>query len=158
MANDSVSVFISYSHADEQYRRELGIALASLRDEGKVSEWHDRKIQGGEEWDEAIKRQLNKADIILLLLSADFIASDYIRKTEIPAAIERHQSGDAIVIPVFLRRFDYSPNAPYAKLQSYPPTPCRWICGPTRTKRTSRLREAFAGWWSVSWRSARRRA
>jgi hypothetical protein len=120
MSSESVSVFISYSHADEAYRKDLGVALASLRDEEKVSEWHDRRIEGGEEWDDVIRRQLDKADVILMLLSADFIASDYIRKIEIPAAIERHYRGDAVVIPVFIRRFDYSSSAPYARLQGYP--------------------------------------
>ena len=85
VSSESVSVFISYSHADEAYRKDLGIALASLRDEEKVSEWHDRRIEGGEEWDDVIRKQLDKADVIILLLSADFIASDYIRKIEIPA-------------------------------------------------------------------------
>lgn len=116
----SISVFISYSHKDERYRQELGTALASLRHEELISEWHDRQIQGGEQWDEKIKTQLEKSDIILLLLSADFIASDYVRKNEIPAAIARHERGEAVVIPVFIRQFDYSQNAPYAKLQGYP--------------------------------------
>lgn len=118
--NDPVSILVSYSHEDDEYRRQLGVALASLLDEGKVTLWHDRRIAGGAEWDEAIKEQLATAEVILLLLSADFIASDYIRKVEIPAAIDRHHRGEAVVIPVFLRKFDYSPNAPFAKLQGYP--------------------------------------
>jgi hypothetical protein len=117
---DSVSVFISYSHKDEVFRKELHGHLAALRGEGRVSEWHDHLIEGGQEWDGAIKRQMEKADIILLLLSADFIDSDYVRDNEIPAAIARHERGEAVVIPVFLRRFDYSRDAPYAKLQGYP--------------------------------------
>src|SRR5450631_809735 len=117
---DSVSVFISYSHNDEAFRKELSAHLAALKDEGKVSEWNDHLIMGGEEWDETIKRRMDNADIILLLLSADFIDSEYVRDNEIPAAIARHERGEAVVIPVFLRRFDYSVHAPYAKLQGYP--------------------------------------
>src|ERR1039458_1233944 len=85
---DSVSVFISYSHKDEAFRKELRAHLAALKDEGKVSEWNDHLIMGGEEWDETIKRRMDDADIILLLLSADFIDSEYFRDNEIPAAIE----------------------------------------------------------------------
>ena len=76
-------------------------------------------LAAGEEWSDQIDSHLNTADIILLLVSADFIASDYCYENEMKRAMERHESGDAIVIPVILRPVDWS-NAPFAKLQALP--------------------------------------
>lgn len=120
MATESVSLFISYSHKDDELRKELATHLMPLRRQGLISTWYDRMIEPGSRWDEAIKAQLMAADIILLLLSADFIASDYCADVEIQAAMDRHLSGDAVVIPVVLRD-TYWKNQPYAALQSFPP-------------------------------------
>lgn len=120
MATESVSLFISYSHKDDELRKELTTHLMPLRRQGLISTWYDRMIEPGSKWDEAIKAQLMAADIILLLLSADFIASDYCADVEIQAAMDRHLSGDAVVIPVVLRD-TYWKNQPYAALQSFPP-------------------------------------
>lgn len=116
---DSVSVFFSYSHKDEELRNALDVHLAPLRRDRLIAAWHDRKISVGTEWDAAIQSQLRAADIIVLLLSPDYLASDYCAVHEIPAALARHAAGEAVVIPVVLRTFTWSAS-PVAHLQSLP--------------------------------------
>lgn len=115
----SLKLFFSYSHKDEALRDELAKHLSTLRRQGVISSWHDRKILPGEEWDHQINDNLNTADIILLLVSSDFIASDYCWDIEVNKAIERHNAKEARVIPVILRSVDWS-GAPFAKLQALP--------------------------------------
>lgn len=114
-----VSLFYSYSHKDEEYRDALETHLAMLRREGCISEWHDRRLVAGEEWDRGIGEHLESAGIILLLVSADFIASDYIWDVEVKRALELHKSGKARVIPVVLRVCDWN-SAPFGRLQALP--------------------------------------
>jgi TIR domain len=113
------TLFYSYSHKDEELRKELEVALALLRRQGSLKAWHDRQILPGEDWRNAINSNIESAEIILLLVSADFIASDYCYETEMSRALERNQAGEAVVIPVILRPTDWS-SAPFAKLQSLP--------------------------------------
>ncbi|HEY0076553.1 MAG TPA: COR domain-containing protein [Abditibacteriaceae bacterium] len=113
------SVFISYSHKDESLREELETHLSIMRRQSIIDVWHDRKIGAGEEWKNQIDVNLEKADIILLLISSDFIASDYCYDREMMRAMERHDKGEAIVIPVVLRDCDWH-EAPFGKLQALP--------------------------------------
>ncbi len=119
MPEVSLQLFFSYSHKDEALRDELANHLSTLTRQGVISNWHDRKILPGEEWDHQINDNLNTADIILLLVSSDFIGSNYCWEVEVTTAIERHNTGKARVIPVILRRVDWS-NTPFAKLQFLP--------------------------------------
>lgn len=102
-----VEVFYSYSHKDEGLRDELETHLSILRRRGVISNWHDRRISGGLEWADQISEHLNKADLILLLVSADFLASDYCYDKEMMRAMARHQLGEARVIPIILRDCDW---------------------------------------------------
>ena len=113
------TVFYSYSHKDERLRRELEAHLALLRREGLISERHDRQIPPGEEWQARIDENMKSADVILLLVSAEFIASEYCWSNEMSEAIERHNSGTARVIPVIVRPVDWS-RAVFGKLQALP--------------------------------------
>ena len=113
------SVFFSYSHKDESLRDELETHLKLLLRLGVITGWHDRKIMPGSEWEKEIDRHLENASVILLLLSADFIASNYCWDKEVRRALERHESEEAIVIPVFLRECDID-GAPFEKLQGLP--------------------------------------
>ena len=79
-----------------------------LRREGIIASWHDRRIIAGQEWKGQIDRHLDEADIILLLVSADFLASDYCYEVEMQRALVRHQAGHACVIPVIIRSVDWS--------------------------------------------------
>ncbi len=97
------SLFFSYSHKDETLRNELETHLAVLRREGVIDAWHDRKIVAGDVVDDSISAKLEEADVILLLVSPDFLASRYCYEVEFQRALERHQKGSARIIPVILR-------------------------------------------------------
>ena len=84
-----------------------------------ISAWHDRRILPGGDWDHEIDDRLEYARIILLLVSADFIASDYCWDKEVKRALERHESGEATVVPIMLRSCDWQ-DAPFAKLKGLP--------------------------------------
>lgn len=114
-----VSVFFSYSHADEALRDQLEKQLSMLKRQGVISVWHDRRIMAGQEIDHAISDNLETADIILLLVSSDFLASDYCYDREMTRAMERHVAGEAVVIPVILRACDWH-HAPFGKLLATP--------------------------------------
>jgi hypothetical protein len=98
-----ISLVFSYSHADEALRNELAKHLSFLKRMGKISTWHDRCIIPGQEFEPQIGQYFAEADIILLLISSDFIASDYCYNVEMRNALERHDAKDAVVIPVILR-------------------------------------------------------
>jgi O-acetyl-ADP-ribose deacetylase (regulator of RNase III) len=112
-------VFISYSHKDERLCKRLETHLTSLKLEGLITDWHDRKIVPGSEWGREIDQHLNSAKIILLLLSADFMASRYIMDIEVDRALERHEAGDACVIPVVLKEVDWT-HSRFRELQALP--------------------------------------
>lgn len=114
-----INLFYSYSHKDEDLRLRLQDHLAVLRWSGLIDEWHDRDIDAGEEWAKEIDRNLDSADVILLLVSASFIASKYCWSIEMTKALERHNRGEATVIPVILKPCRWM-SAPFAKLQAAP--------------------------------------
>jgi len=116
---EALRLFYSYSHKDEALRDELETHLKLLQRQRIISTWHDRRILPGDEWDKKIDENLEKADIILLLISADFIASDYSFDIEMTRAMKRHYNKDAIVIPLILRDCDWH-SAPFGKLQALP--------------------------------------
>lgn len=101
--SSNILVFFSYSHKDHNLREQLAAHLSSLRRSGKIAAWHDRQITAGKEWEQEIRHYLDSAQIILLLVSADFMASDYCYEIEMDVAIKRHEAGTARVIPIILR-------------------------------------------------------
>lgn|SRR6266566_443012 len=88
-----IEVFFSYSHKDQHLCHQLETQLSLLKREGLISNWHARKILAGEEWEGQIDKHLKTAQIILLLISPDFITSDYCYDAEMKQALERHESG-----------------------------------------------------------------
>ncbi|HEX8184940.1 MAG TPA: M4 family metallopeptidase [Blastocatellia bacterium] len=112
-------IFYSYSHKDESLRDRLAEHLAILERQGLVQVWHDRDIDAGEAWREAIDKNLDEADIILLLISASFIKSDFCWSIEMKRAIEKHESGKARVIPIIVRPVEWK-AAPFGHLQVLP--------------------------------------
>lgn len=114
-----LDVFYSYAHEDKALVKDLIAALGLLRQQGIIKNFFDCEIVPGEEWDSVIRQQLNEAEIILLCVSSDFLNSDYIYRVELQAAMERHQSGTATVIPIILRSADWM-GAPFAALQALP--------------------------------------
>ena len=116
---NSIEVFYSYSHEDEELRQQLENHLSILRRQGVITDWHYRQIGAGREWEGEIDAHLNAAHVILLLISSDFIASDYCYDVEMQRAMERHEAGEARVIPVILRPVDWE-AAPFSHLQALP--------------------------------------
>jgi internalin A len=116
---DAIRLFYSYSHKDEGLSNELQTHLKLLQRLGFIDTWHDRKIEAGDEWKRKIDENLERADIILLLVSANFIASDYCYEKEMKRALERHEKGEARVVPVIVRDVNWM-GAPFAKLQALP--------------------------------------
>ena len=114
-----IEVFISYSHQDRAMQKELRTYLAALEREGVIRTWYDGEIPPGGEWAKEISEHLNTSQIILLLVSADFINSDFCYGIEMARALERHNNDDAIVIPVILKASPWS-GAPFAKLKALP--------------------------------------
>ncbi|NQU20766.1 MAG: TIR domain-containing protein [Candidatus Nealsonbacteria bacterium] len=115
----ALRVFFSYSHKDERLRDELETHLKILERRGLIATWHDRQIAAGEEWKGEIDENLERAEIVLLLVSAAFVASDYCYDVEMTRALERHESGEARVVPVILRDCLWQ-KAPFGKLQALP--------------------------------------
>ena len=115
----AVNVFFSYAHEDKELRDDLATQLKMLERKQIISSWHDRKIGAGGEWAKEIDDRMKEADIILLLVSPDFIASDYCYDIELNMAMQRHEAGEARVVPVILRPCDWL-DAPFGKLNALP--------------------------------------
>lgn len=112
-------VFLSYSHADSAMRDQVEKQLAALKRQGVIAVWHDRCIEPGQDFAQQIDDHINQDEIILLLVSSDFIHSSYCYEIEMQRAMERHEAGEAIVIPVILRACDWTPLV-FGKLQAVP--------------------------------------
>lgn len=117
----ATQLFISYSSADEELRKELETHLALLKRDGAIETWTFRSIDAGTDWKSEIDSRLESAGIIVLLVSANFVASDYCWNIEMRRALHRHRDGVARVIPVIIRECDWS-SAPFAGIQVLPPS------------------------------------
>ena len=116
---EPIDLFYSYAHEDEALRDELAGHLKIMERRGVIRPWHDRCLTPGQKWDGAIHVGLQSADLVLLLVSKDFINSDYIWGQELEIAMKRHVGGEATVVPVLLRAVDIA-DAPFAALQGLP--------------------------------------
>ena len=114
-----LSVFVSYSHADEELKNQFLKHLNPLKKMKLISEWSDRKLLAGDKWEQEISKNLESANIIILLISIDFINSGYCYDIELERALERHEANEACVIPVILRSCMWQ-HTPFAKLQALP--------------------------------------
>lgn len=118
-AAKSVEVFYSYHHKDEKLRQQLEKHLSILRRKKLITTWYFQKLQPGVDRPQVINAHLNVADIILLLVSPDFLDSDYCYEVEVRRAIERSQTDEAKVIPVILRPVDWT-RTPFSRLVPLP--------------------------------------
>jgi hypothetical protein len=114
-----VDVFISYAQADESLRKELDEHLALLKREGVIRAFYDRMVTPGEDYKSRIDEHLDAAQIILLLVSASYLASDYLYHGEMTRALDRERAGKVLVLPVLLRPCDWS-GAPFARISPLP--------------------------------------
>jgi hypothetical protein len=118
-----IKVFVSYAHEDDALRVKIAKQLGIL----DIVVWVDREISAGEEWSDEIARELDAADIILLLISDDFLSSDFVKNVEIPRALERHADENARVVPVLVRPVNWG-HLPISKLQAIPSDE-KWVTG-----------------------------
>ncbi|MER6473468.1 toll/interleukin-1 receptor domain-containing protein [Streptomyces collinus] len=119
MREEGLSLFYSYAHEDEALRDQLAKHLKILERQHVIRGWHDREISAGVEWRGEIDQHLQTADIVLLLISPDFIASDYCYDIELAESLRRHNLGECIVIPVILRVVETT-GTPFMMLQALP--------------------------------------
>ncbi|BAZ67491.1 hypothetical protein NIES4106_22460 [Fischerella sp. NIES-4106] len=117
--NQAIEVFFSYAQEDEKAREQLEKHLSLLKRQGIIRGWHNHKIEAGKEWNHEINTHLNTAQIILLLVSANFINSDYCWDVEVQRAMEKHEANEARVIPIIIDYVDWK-GAPFSRLQPLP--------------------------------------
>jgi CheY-like chemotaxis protein len=119
-----VSLFYSYAHEDDALRLELCGHLKILERRKLLAQWHDRQIQPGQDWDRRIADELQMADLVLLLVSTDFINSEYVFSKELTIAMQRHAAGMATVVPIIVRAVNIEAEdadaLPFMKLQGLP--------------------------------------
>lgn len=106
--SNPVRIFISYAHEDKDYCTRLAKHFRPMERQGKVKVWTDGEIEQGDLWDDEIKKALTGAEIVLFLISSDFVFSDYIDSVEMNSARERYAKGEVIIIPVIIRHCDFS--------------------------------------------------
>ena len=116
---DGLEAFLSYAHEDEELRIELGKHLRALERQGLIRTWHDRKITPGADWKNKIDTHLENASLVILLISSNFLDSQYCYELEMKRALERHERRESLVIPIILRPVVWT-NSPFAKLQVLP--------------------------------------
>lgn len=114
-----VEIFICYARRDQPLLKELLSHLMPLQRQELIKIWSDIDINAGKDWEKEIEKHLNSAQIILLLVSPDFIKSDYCYSVEMKRAMERHERGEAIIVPVILRPVRWQ-GTPFAKIQALP--------------------------------------
>lgn len=117
--SEALTVFISYCHADKELKEELLKHLEPLKRLNLIKTWSDRELIAGDEWGREISDKLESANIVILLISIDFINSEYCYDIELERALELHSKGSAVVAPVILRTCMWQ-HAPFAKLQVLP--------------------------------------
>lgn len=101
--SEPIDIFFSYAREDESLMDDVRRQLIGADRRGVIRKWHDRLIQPGKEWESQIDKRLYEAKIILLFVSPFFIESKYCYNIEMAAAMERHERGEARVIPIILR-------------------------------------------------------
>lgn len=119
MPNTPLKVFISYAHEDEPFKNDLVGHLKTLSRQGKIEIWQDRDMLAGDRWDPEIKKSLEEADIVLLLISVNFINSNYIDTVELKRTLEREAEGRVRMIPILLKPTDLQ-GTEIRKLQALP--------------------------------------
>jgi internalin A len=116
----SLQLFYCYAREDEILRDRLDTHLAALKHAGSITSWYDGEITPGTEWEEAVTTHLQQADIILLLVSPDFIASKYCYGEEMRQALARHQAGEAQVVPILLHPVHWPTSCPRVAQRANP--------------------------------------
>lgn len=135
----AVKLFCCYCHEDQKFRAQLETHLAPLQQQDAIHVWHDRRIVPGSDWREDIDKNLEEADIVLLLFSADFMASRYCTGIEMKRALARRDSGSTHVVPILIRKCDLEGSAL---------TSLQWL--PTNSKPVKSWRDRDEAWTDVA--------
>ncbi|MEM8527743.1 MAG: COR domain-containing protein [Bacteroidota bacterium] len=138
--SNALDIFISYSKHDKSYLEDLRVSLRPFERKEQIKVWYDGEVEAGAEWDTDIKENLQKADIIIFLVSRDFIKTDYIWDVEIKAAMERHEKKEAVVIPLIIRPCSWTgDDSPFKQLNALP----------TKGKAISKWEDVDEAWMNV---------
>ena len=119
-SSGKINVFYSYAREDERYRAQLVAALSALRREGVISEWHDRMIKPGGNWDRDIRNNLEKAHVVLFLISPDFMKSDYCKSVEVKRAVELHWERRCRIVPIIVHPAESWTTSDFGSFQALP--------------------------------------
>lgn len=111
------NIFVSYSHKDERFKAELATHLRLLERQGLVSVWHEDRIAPGMDWSEEIRKAISEADVAILLISADYLASDYVVEHELPALFQRAREGRMVIAPIMVRAAPWTAIPELAQFQ-----------------------------------------
>lgn len=114
-----VNVFISYAHEDADYKNELDRFMIMLKRNEQINLWQDNMIIAGQDWDPAIKKGLEEADIVIFLLSVDLLNSTYVWDTELATTLERRKKGECILLPIVIRDCPWR-DSPFSAIQVLP--------------------------------------
>ncbi len=117
---DSLSVFICYARKDEAFRDQLEGALVPYQRKGELEVWFDELVDPGQDWEDEILSRLERAQIIILLLSNDFVRSSYCMEKELPRALERRAEGECEIVPIVIRAGRYD-KLDLGKIQAIQP-------------------------------------
>lgn len=112
-------VFVSYARIDEPYRRRLDVHLAPLVRDGLIEVWSDQSVEVGADWQHDIEHELATADVVIFLVTPDFVASAYCFEKELPEAMRRHDEDGLRLLPVYVKSVDLT-NLPIRRFQGLP--------------------------------------
>ena len=118
-SRQGIKLFYCYAREDKDLRDQFEIHLSGLKRYYRLANWHDREILPGQDWEQALDEQLNSANVIFLLISPHFMASDYCYGKEMQRALERHAEGSCLVMPILLRPTHWE-GTPFGPLQLLP--------------------------------------
>jgi transcriptional regulator with XRE-family HTH domain len=111
-------IFISYSHKDRSYFDRLSVHLKPLEKKGLIEPWSDTRISAGAHWKKEIEKALNSAQVAVLLISADFLASDFIVDNELPPLLTKANEDGATIIPIILKPCRFVRESSLSKFQA----------------------------------------
>jgi len=119
------TVFVSYSHTDSEFLTRLKVHLKPLERENRIDLWDDTRIVAGNKWKEEIEKALDKAAIAVLLISADFLASDFVVDNELPPLLQAAEKQGTTILPIILKPCRFSRDKNLSKFQAInnPATP-----------------------------------
>lgn len=120
MPERTAKVFISYSHQDREWLDRLNVHLAPLRREGVLDIWDDTRLHVGDDWKEKIESAMASAEVCLLLVSADFLASDFVTEIELPTILEAAEKRNALIVPILLSACRFAQHPKLSRYQAKP--------------------------------------